>query len=82
MGLLSSNSPQTDRAVAIVGLGCRLPGAETPAELWKLLCEGVDATSEIPIDRRSYRQPGAFGRLITRRGGFVRQIEELRTQRR
>ena len=61
-------------AVAIIGLGCRLPGAETPAQFWKLLCEGTDAVSEIPYDRLTYQQPGAFGRLITRRGGDRKSV--------
>ena len=64
-------------AVAIIGLGCRLPGAETPAQFWKLLCEGTDAVSEIPYDRLTYQQPGAFGRLITRRGGFVPHVHDF-----
>lgn len=29
--------------VAIVGMGCRFPGAASPAELWKLLCDEADA---------------------------------------
>src|SRR5262245_55803637 len=65
------------RAVAIVGLGCRLPGADTPAELWTLLCEGRDVVREIPPERPYYNQPGAFGRVVTRRGGFVDHVQDF-----
>ena len=29
--------------IAIVGLGCRFPGADNPEAFWKLLHGGVDA---------------------------------------
>ncbi|NEO03837.1 MAG: hypothetical protein F6K50_53720, partial [Moorea sp. SIO3I7] len=35
-------------AIAIIGLGCRFPGARNPEEYWRLLCNGVDAITEIP----------------------------------
>lgn len=37
--------------IAIVGLGCRLPGAPNPEAFWRLLCEGRDAISAVPADR-------------------------------
>ncbi|MCY1003386.1 beta-ketoacyl synthase N-terminal-like domain-containing protein [Myxococcus sp. MISCRS1] len=38
-------------AIAVVGIGLRFPGAECPRSLWRLLCEGLDATREIPTSR-------------------------------
>jgi acyl transferase domain-containing protein len=35
-------------AVAVVGMGCRFPGARGPAELWQLLLQGKDAVSVRP----------------------------------
>jgi acyl transferase domain-containing protein len=35
-------------AVAVVGLGCRFPGARGPAELWQLLLQGRDVVSVRP----------------------------------
>jgi len=40
-----------DRSIALVGIGCRFPGADGPAEFWRLLIEGRDATREIPPSR-------------------------------
>lgn len=38
--------------IAIVGMGCRLPGGvHGPEELWKKLAEVVDGWSEIPQSR-------------------------------
>lgn len=31
------------RAIAIVGMACRLPGADSPAEFWDNLCRGVES---------------------------------------
>ncbi|MES2354843.1 MAG: amino acid adenylation domain-containing protein [Pseudomonadota bacterium] len=41
-----SNEP-----IAIIGLGCRLPGSDTPDAFWQSLCEGVDAI-RMPPDNR------------------------------
>ncbi|MEV7076683.1 type I polyketide synthase [Streptomyces sp. NPDC093990] len=38
--------------VAVVGLGCRLPGGvHGPADYWRLLTDGVDAIRRVPADR-------------------------------
>jgi acyl transferase domain-containing protein/acyl-CoA synthetase (AMP-forming)/AMP-acid ligase II/acyl carrier protein len=34
--------------IAIIGLGCRFPGADSPENYWKLLAEGVDAIRSAP----------------------------------
>ena len=42
---LPSRGPQVelaDEGIAIIGIGCRFPGAEDPGEFWRLLAEGVD----------------------------------------
>ena len=39
--------------IAIVGRSCRLPGAPSVAELWKLLISGRCAVTQVPADRWS-----------------------------
>jgi len=40
-----------DEPIAIVGMACRYPGAESPEELWRLLAEGREAVGSLPADR-------------------------------
>lgn len=67
----------THEPIAVVGLGCRLPGGiETPQELWQSLLDGMDAVREVPGDRWNAddwlaTDPDAPGRMTTRWGGFL-----------
>lgn len=68
--------------VAVIGMACRYPGANSPAELWQLLRGGVDAVREIPADRwdveRFYDEnANAPGKMNTRWGGFLDQIDRF-----
>ncbi|KAI4271885.1 MAG: hypothetical protein LQ337_005685 [Flavoplaca oasis] len=45
-----SSTPVDDPAV-IVGLACRVPGAQNPSELWDLINEQKDVQRKIPEDR-------------------------------
>lgn len=69
--------------VAIVGIGCRFPGAVVdPASFWAFLSEGRDAIGEIPqsrIDLAHYfdARPATPGRIMTRWGGFLKGIEDF-----
>ncbi|MBX3611468.1 MAG: SDR family NAD(P)-dependent oxidoreductase [Hydrogenophaga sp.] len=70
-----------DNAVAIVGIGCRWPGAaHGPADFWQMLCDGKDAIAEIPPDRIDLGRyfdprPATPGRMMTRWGGFLDAIQ-------
>lgn len=66
--------------IAIIGVGCRVPGADSPDAFWRLLESGTDATSEVPRDRwdaDAYYDPDpeAEGRITSRRGGFLREVD-------
>ena len=66
--------------VAIVGLGCRLPGGiEGPDDLWRLLLDGGDAVGEVPEGRWEQFTPAdpsaqAIVEATQRRGGFLADV--------
>jgi acyl transferase domain-containing protein/acyl carrier protein len=64
---------------AIVGYAARFPGAADADEFWQVLREGRDAVSEVPQDRWDVdeffdSEPGAPGKIVTRRAGFVDDV--------
>lgn len=63
--------------IAIVGIGCRFPGASGWRELWRLLVDGRDALSEVPAERWDAAEVAAAGTGAAAggtRGGFVDDI--------
>ncbi|WP_285778906.1 type I polyketide synthase [Microtetraspora sp. NBRC 13810] len=67
-------------AIAIVGIGCRLPGGAGVRGYWDVLRGGVDAVGEIPAGRWDGAalydpDPSTPGRMNTRWGGFLDDIE-------
>jgi acyl transferase domain-containing protein/nucleoside-diphosphate-sugar epimerase/SAM-dependent methyltransferase/acyl carrier protein len=56
--------------IAIIGMGCRFPGADNPDEFWSLLAEGRDAVRPVPPDR--WAAPAEGG---TAQGGFLTGID-------
>ena len=71
--------------IAIIGMGCRLPGGvDGPESFWQLLRNGVDAIVEVPSERwdvDAYYDPDpeAPGKMYTRWGGFLgrEQVEDF-----
>jgi thioester reductase-like protein len=66
--------------IAIIGLGCRFPGAPDPASFWQLLSHGGDAIREIPADRWDVDTfydptPQTPGKMNTRWGGFLEKVD-------
>ncbi|MGG4616729.1 beta-ketoacyl synthase N-terminal-like domain-containing protein, partial [Pseudomonas aeruginosa] len=69
--------------IAVVGLGCRLPGgADSPRRLWSLLKNATDATGDMPAERRYATDyydpdPDVPGKAYVMRGGFVEGVERF-----
>ena len=70
------NGPEvsTSDAIAIIGIGCRFPGADGPEAFWDLLRNGVDAIGTVPPARW---ENGAAGPAGTRWGGFLARVDEF-----
>ncbi len=74
---------QSAEPIAIIGMGCRLPGGANDAEsFWRLLAEGREGIGEVPPDRWDIESfydpnPDAPGKMSTRRGGFLRDVDRF-----
>ena len=71
---------ERNEPIAIIGLGCRFPGADGPEAFWRLLMSGVDAIREVPADRWDIDalydpDPDAPGRVCSRWGGFLDRVD-------
>lgn len=73
--------PDTERAtrqpnaydrepIAIVGMGCRFPGANGVRAFWELLVQGKDAIGAYPADRLKLNEP-----VVGREGGYLEGID-------
>ncbi len=68
--------------IAIIGIGCRLPGSKNPESFWQLLHNGVDAITEVPKDRWDIDtfydpKPATPGKMNTRWGGFLDDVDQF-----
>jgi acyl transferase domain-containing protein/acyl-CoA synthetase (AMP-forming)/AMP-acid ligase II/acyl carrier protein len=68
--------------IAIVGMSCRFPGANSTDEFWALLRDGVDAIREIPAERWNIESlydpnPATPGKMIAKWGGFVDDVDKF-----
>jgi acyl transferase domain-containing protein/acyl carrier protein len=74
---------ETREPIAIIGLGCRVPGRGNDAEsFWALMRDGVDAISRVPADRWDIEStfdpnPEATGKIATREGGFIDGVDQF-----
>ncbi len=75
-----SSSVAPAEPIAVIGIGCRLPGVRDPEGFWRLLRDGVDAITEVPKERwdidalydPDLAEPGTMN---TRWGSFVEGVD-------
>ena len=75
----------THEPIAIVCIGCRLPGARDARSLWNLLARGIDAITQVPPERwdlAAFYDPARVddGKMSTRWGGFVAGVDRFDPQ--
>lgn len=68
--------------IAIIGMACRFPGADTPKALWQLALEGGQSITEVPADRWSSSEfyapePGTPGKISSKFGGFIDGVDKF-----
>lgn len=66
--------------IAIIGMGCRLPGGDNPESFWQSLRNASDATRTVPADRWGAEllhdpDPESVGSIVTQRGGFLGAVD-------
>jgi microcystin synthetase protein McyD len=67
--------------IALIGMGCRIPGgANSPEQFWQLLRDGVHAICPIPPTRWDVAghydaDPEVSGKSYVREGGFLEEVD-------
>ncbi len=72
----SGNASRNDEPLAVIGMACRFPGADTPEAFWTLLRNGRSAITNIPGDRPTLERLQSAGGADSgaRWGGFLKDI--------
>jgi len=63
------------RPIAVVGMACRFPGAETIDQFWRLLRDGRTAIGDVPVGRWDTLPRDSQGRTWRARGGFLPDLD-------
>lgn len=76
---LEAEERRRSEPIAIVGMACRFPGADSLDEFWTLLRDGRDAIGPFPTDRWDVdayfdADRDARGRSYTRHGAFLSDV--------
>ncbi len=73
---------KSERQIAIVGMGCRFPGASSPEGFWEMLCQKRNGITEVPAERwdsaRLFHPDSKTpGRIAGRWGGFLDLLDRF-----
>lgn len=79
-----SNENDGMEPIAIISMDCRYPGGiSSPEDLWRVVSEELDVTSDFPtnrewdIDALYDPDPNRTGTCIARRGGFIHDMADF-----
>ena len=77
----SVSQVDNDSAIAVIGIGCRLPGGvDDPDSFWHLLKDGQDGIGDVPAERWKLDEwfdpvAGTPGKMSSRFGGFIAGVD-------
>ena len=79
---LAASDRQRNEPIAVIGMGCRFPGAANPQKFWRALQAGADAVSEIPKSRWNLDDyydpnPDAPGKMSTRYAALLDHVDQF-----
>src|ERR1700674_247252 len=80
--LLARRDSARAEPIAVVGMACRFPQAETPEQYWDLLLRGVDTVGDMPPERGDLASfydpdPNAPGKMYTNSGAFLKDFDQF-----
>src|SRR5262249_5998159 len=71
----ATHHPSSREPIAIVGIGCRFPGADGPEAFWRSLRDGTDGVGPIPGSR--WDAEALRDLNLPRRGGFLEVVDQF-----
>src|SRR5579862_9892153 len=79
---LAASDRQRNESIAVIGMGCRFPGAANPEKFWRTLQAGTDSVTEIPksrwdLDDYFDPNPDAPGKMSTRYAALLDQVDQF-----
>jgi len=82
---LDAADASRNEPIAIIGMGCRFPGAPDPAAFWRVVRDGLETIGPVPPDRWDIERlydpnPEAPGKMSTRTGGFLDRVDGFDAQ--
>ncbi|MDX1417044.1 MAG: beta-ketoacyl synthase N-terminal-like domain-containing protein, partial [Candidatus Promineifilaceae bacterium] len=81
--LVTNGQERNWEPIAVIGIGCRFPGADGPDDFWELLQRGEDGIVEVPPTRWDTDNLYANGpdptpgKISTRWGGFLEEVDQF-----
>ena len=83
LGQVRDQRGNSGEAIALIGMGCRFPGAPNIQSFWQLLHNGQDAITEVPLSRWDTDQLDAvlpaqkMAQKVAKWGGFLKQVDQF-----
>ncbi|NUZ09760.1 SDR family NAD(P)-dependent oxidoreductase [Pseudoalteromonas sp. McH1-7] len=79
---ISTLQAKNEEKIAVIGMGCRFPGANDPQAFWQLLKNGECHITDVPSERWDAEQyfdadQDADGKVYTKAGGFLTDIDQF-----